>query len=106
MQNTNELNQRKPSEKLKITIPGATGRMGRILVETIYNSHKALIHGVTARAESPLIGKDIGDICGLGNIDLIVKDNYLTLFTNTDAVIDFTNIDCIIDHVLFVAQSP
>jgi len=47
-----------------IVIAGASGRMGRMLIETVNASDKAKLVGVTERAGHPWVGQDLGVAMG------------------------------------------
>ena len=55
-----------------IVITGATGRMGQMLVKTVVQSGKARLVGAIEREGSEAIGQDIGTLCGLGPLGVLV----------------------------------
>ena len=49
---------------LQVAIAGSTGRMGRALLEAVFQSPDLRLHAALERADSPLLGKDAGDLLG------------------------------------------
>ncbi len=73
-----------------LAIMGAGGRMGRELIRTIHETEGCEVAGATERAGSPLIGKDAGEVAGVGHIGVPIVDDVLPLFTHIEGVVDFT----------------
>ncbi len=49
---------------MKIAIAGASGRMGRMLIETVLKDADATLAGALDRAGSPQLGQDAGAFLG------------------------------------------
>ncbi|MCA3846042.1 MAG: 4-hydroxy-tetrahydrodipicolinate reductase, partial [Burkholderia sp.] len=49
---------------MKIAIAGASGRMGRMLIEAVLNEPDAQLVGALDRADSPFLGQDAGAFLG------------------------------------------
>ncbi len=75
---------------MKIGIIGCSGRIGRVLVNEVLNNPLCTLVGGIERAESPFSGKDLGELIGHGTIGLTVQSDLNVLFSQADAVIDFT----------------
>jgi 4-hydroxy-tetrahydrodipicolinate reductase len=76
--------------ELKLAIAGAAGRMGRTVARVLLETTGVdLVGGIEAKG-SPLVGQDIGQLAGIGTIEVAVTDNPLELFTRIDGIIDFT----------------
>ena len=73
-----------------ITITGVSGRMGRMLVQTVAASGKARIAGAVERAGHDWIGRDLGEALGGAPMGVIVTADPLEAFAVSQAVIDFT----------------
>jgi 4-hydroxy-tetrahydrodipicolinate reductase len=78
-------------DKPGIVITGASGRMGQTLVKRIVDSDQFRLVGAIEREGSPALGRDIGEICGLGDLGVAVTDDPLPAFAAARAVIDFTS---------------
>ena len=50
-----------------IVITGASGRMGRALIEATLEAEGASLSGATVRSSSTLVGADAGELVGQGH---------------------------------------
>jgi len=75
---------------IKIAIAGAAGRMGRNLVKATHHNEQSFVGAGSERAESSLIGVDIGELCGEGHLDVTLVDSLEDVIDNFDVLIDFT----------------
>ena len=92
-------------EPLKIGIVGAAGRMGAMLVRQVQAlGADCRLIGATERAGSPALGKDAGELAGLGKLGVIVAADPVELFAKADAVIDFTAPAATVAHSALAAQ--
>lgn len=73
---------------MRIAIAGATGRMGRMLIEAILNSDDMQLTVALNHAEGESIGKDAGAFLGVDTGILISDD--LNQLKHADCLIDFT----------------
>ena len=73
-----------------ITITGASGRMGQMLLQTVLNSDKARLVGAVERKGHPWVGRDVGEAMGGQAVGVVVTDEPLEAFALSQAVIDFT----------------
>ncbi len=60
------------SMPMKIAVTGVSGRMGRMLVETIDASETAQLAAAVERPGHPWIGNDLGEVLGGASRDLVV----------------------------------
>jgi 4-hydroxy-tetrahydrodipicolinate reductase len=88
-----------------IVITGATGRMGQMLVKTVVQSDKARLVGAIEREGSDAIGQDIGVLCGLGEVGVMVESDPLPSFARAQAVIDFTAPSATLEFAALAAQA-
>jgi 4-hydroxy-tetrahydrodipicolinate reductase len=72
---------------MKIAVMGAAGRMGRELVRAIAADPGCTLSGGAEAAGSPDLGRDLGDLAGLGANGVPVTADALDLI----AIIDFTS---------------
>ncbi|MBL8653251.1 MAG: 4-hydroxy-tetrahydrodipicolinate reductase [Alphaproteobacteria bacterium] len=75
---------------MRIGIVGAAGRMGQMLIREVQGNATAKLGGAVERAGSDAIGRDAGELAGLGPIQVKVGADPAALFDACDAVIDFT----------------
>jgi 4-hydroxy-tetrahydrodipicolinate reductase len=69
---------------------GAAGRMGRELARAVHQAGGCAIAGGTEPEGSPDLGNDIGELAGIGAVEIAVTDDPIALVANTDAILDFT----------------
>ena len=74
----------------KIAIIGATGRMGRNLIEATYLAEGAHLAAAIERPGGNFIGVDAGELIGLENQQVAITDNLAAVLPQVDVVIDFT----------------
>lgn len=77
-------------DAMKLVVVGAAGRMGQALIRIIHATEGVTLHAAVARPGSAFIGKDAGEIAGLGPIGVPVTDDPLAAFLHAEGVIDFT----------------
>lgn len=75
---------------MKIAVMGAAGRMGRELIRAIAAEPGCTIAGATETAGSPVLGRDVGDLAGLGPIGVAVTNDAAAVIAAADAIVDFT----------------
>jgi 4-hydroxy-tetrahydrodipicolinate reductase len=75
---------------MKLVVVGAAGRMGQALIRMIHATEGVRLHAAVQREGSPFLGKDAGEIAGLGPIGVPVTDDPLSAFLHAEGVIDFT----------------
>jgi 4-hydroxy-tetrahydrodipicolinate reductase len=73
---------------LRLAIPGAAGKMGRILVRLISENPQLELAVATERAGSPAIGQDAGVLAGVNALGVRIQDNNAEL--DADVLIDFS----------------
>ena len=78
------------TKSMRIVVVGAAGRMGQTLVRTIHTSDGVTVAGAIERPGSPHLGKDAGEIAGVGTIGVAITDDPLPAFAKADGVLDFT----------------
>jgi len=76
---------------MKIAVMGAAGRMGRELVRAITADPACALSGGTEAPGSPNLGRDLGELAGLGANGVPVTADPLELIARSDAIIDFTS---------------
>ncbi|KQZ26458.1 4-hydroxy-tetrahydrodipicolinate reductase [Mesorhizobium sp. Root552] len=88
-----------------LVVVGAGGRMGQALVRAIRETAGAQIVGAIERAGSPALGKDVGELAGLGAIGVTVGDDPLPAFAKADGVLDFTAPAASVEFAGYAAQA-
>jgi 4-hydroxy-tetrahydrodipicolinate reductase len=75
---------------MRLIVAGAGGRMGRNLVKAIADAEGVTLVGAFESKSSAVIGRDVGELAGLGPNGVIVVDDPAPLFEAADGVLDFT----------------
>ncbi|WP_434733344.1 4-hydroxy-tetrahydrodipicolinate reductase [Rhizobium sp. YTUHZ044] len=75
---------------MELVVVGAAGRMGQTLIRLIHSMEGVMLHAAVERAGSPFVGKDAGEIAGLGPTGVIIGDDPLQAFLHAEGVLDFT----------------
>ncbi len=74
-----------------IGVVGCAGRMGRMLVRQIDETAGAKLAGGIEVEGNPTLGRDIGELAGIGGNGLSVGDDPAALFAGADVVLEFTD---------------
>jgi 4-hydroxy-tetrahydrodipicolinate reductase len=88
-----------------VVVAGAAGRMGQTLLRTIHEAPGMRIHAAIERDGSPAVGKDAGEVAGLGPIGVPITTDPLAAFVKADAVIDFTSPASTVQFAALAAQA-
>jgi 4-hydroxy-tetrahydrodipicolinate reductase len=75
--------------EMRLVVAGAGGRMGRTLVKAVADSKAVTLAGALEQEGSPFIGRDAGDLAGVGANGVAIGSDPATL-TKADALLDFT----------------
>lgn len=75
--------------KTKVAIAGASGRMGRMLIEAVLASDDLALSGALVPAGNAWLGRDAGGFLGR-DTGVTVSDDVDAVLAASDAVIDFT----------------
>jgi 4-hydroxy-tetrahydrodipicolinate reductase len=83
---------------IKVVIAGATGRMGRALLEALAGAPDLALHAVLDRPGSPLLGHDAGELIG-AQLGVVVGDDVAAALAGADVLIDFTRPEATLHHL-------
>lgn len=88
---------------IKIAIAGASGRMGRALMEATQDEPTVELIGGLVRQENSLLGADVGELIGVGKLDrkLVASLDELSF----DVLIDFTTIENTLDNLAYCVEN-
>ena len=75
---------------LRVVIAGAGGRMGRTLIHAVAATKGVTLTGAVDAPDSAVIGRDAGELAGLGKNGIIVTADAAPLLRQADALIEFT----------------
>jgi 4-hydroxy-tetrahydrodipicolinate reductase len=90
---------------MKLVVVGAAGRMGQTLIRLIHSIEGVNLHAAVERAGSPFVGKDAGEIAGLGPTGVIIGDDPLNAFLDAEGVLDFTSPAATVEFSGLAAQA-
>ena len=76
---------------MKIAVLGAAGRMGQALTRMLAATPGCAVAGGIEARGSPNIGRDLGEVAGLGPLGVAITDDPLPVFAHVDGVLDFTS---------------
>jgi 4-hydroxy-tetrahydrodipicolinate reductase len=89
---------------LNVIVCGAAGRMGSTLVRLIHESRAMKIAGAVESANHPQIGKDAGEVSGVGKIGVPIDADLASLIKGAGVIIEFTAPDATLEHVKIAAE--
>jgi 4-hydroxy-tetrahydrodipicolinate reductase len=75
---------------MRLAIMGAAGRMGRALIRAVQETDDCEVTGAVERTGSSFLGKDAGEVAGVGHLGVAIDSDPLPLFTHIEGVLDFT----------------
>ncbi len=75
---------------MRLVVAGAGGRMGRTLIHAIAAIDGATLAGAVEAAGSAVIGRDAGELAGLGRNGVAVTADVEPLLAQAEGVLDFT----------------
>lgn len=87
----------------RIAIAGASGRMGRMLVEATLNDPQASLVAAFDRSDSAFIGRDAGDFLGVSS-GVKITDDARAAIALADCVIDFTRPEGTLEHLALARE--
>jgi 4-hydroxy-tetrahydrodipicolinate reductase len=90
---------------MRLAVVGAAGRMGQTLIRMIHGMNGVTLHAAVEQEGSPFVGKDAGEIAGLGAIGVSVTDDPLAAFLNAEGVVDFTAPQATVPFARLAAQA-
>ena len=78
---------------IRIAVVGASGRMGLCLIKAAALAEKTALVVAVSRPGSDAIGKDAGELAGIGALSVKVVDDLASVIDQFDVLIDFTRPD-------------
>ena len=77
----------------RIAVMGAAGRMGKVLIEAVYQAPDVSLGAAIVSPNSSLSGVDAGELIGVGKLGVHLKNSIAAAADDFDVLIDFTNPD-------------
>ncbi|MBF0190777.1 MAG: 4-hydroxy-tetrahydrodipicolinate reductase [Magnetococcales bacterium] len=94
------------AQQTEITVVGAGGRMGRMLIQAIQANPLARLVAATEHPDSPFVGQEAGELAGVGPLGVMISGDGASGFRPGRVVIDFTRPQATLAHLeLAMAQN-
>jgi 4-hydroxy-tetrahydrodipicolinate reductase len=90
--------------EIAIGITGCAGRMGRMLIAEVQETAGCRVGGGIEAKGNPAVGRDLGELAGLGALGVKAGDDPAALFAAVDVVVDFTASDAAALHAAEAAR--
>jgi 4-hydroxy-tetrahydrodipicolinate reductase len=75
---------------IRVTVAGASGRMGRALMRAVAETGDMVLRFALEQSGHPELGRDSGDLAGIGTSGVPLSDDSLAALADSDALLDFT----------------
>ncbi len=89
---------------VKVIVTGAGGKMGRRISSLVMAEKDMELVGAVERQGHPSLGKDIGELLGLGKTGLIVQENLKKVINSGQVIIDFSAPESTLTHLRLVVE--
>ncbi|MCA1960127.1 MAG: 4-hydroxy-tetrahydrodipicolinate reductase [Desulfomonile sp.] len=90
---------------MKIAVSGAAGRMGRRIIAFAHEHPAAEIVGALENEGNPSLGKDVGELAGIGTIGVSVTDDVDKVVAACDVLVDFSTPEASLAHAKAAASA-
>ncbi|MFK5949744.1 MAG: 4-hydroxy-tetrahydrodipicolinate reductase [Methylococcales bacterium] len=90
---------------LRVAVVGASGRMGLCLIKASVLSSNTQFAVAISRAESISVGKDAGELAGIGHADIRVEADLAAVVDQFDVLIDFTRPEPSMEYIEICRQA-
>lgn len=90
---------------MKLVVTGASGRMGQTLIRAISQNADCQLHAALEHKDSPMIGRDAGEISGLGPMGVAITADPLPAIAKADGIIDFSVPAATVEFAGYAAQA-
>jgi len=89
-------------KKIKSIVVGAAGKMGSRIIHVIHETPSIDLFEAVERKDHPSIGRDIGEMIGLGRIGVPLEAG---LREGGDVIVDFTNPKSSLESMKFAHET-
>jgi len=87
---------------IKVCVTGAAGKMGKTNIKVISEDKESKLSGAIENVGSPYIGKDSGEIAGIGKNEILISDSLEKVIEDCDVVVDFSVVECFVKNLNIV----
>lgn len=92
------------TKELAVGVPGAAGRMGTTIIRYVHETAGCRVAAATEVTGHAGLGRDAGELAGLGPIGVTLTDDSAAMFAAADAVLDFTLPRATLHHAELAAE--
>ncbi|THF62524.1 4-hydroxy-tetrahydrodipicolinate reductase [Pseudothauera rhizosphaerae] len=89
--------------QVRIAIAGASGRMGRMLIEAVLKDGEAQLAAAFDRPGTPFVGRDAGEMAGVAS-GVAIGDDPRAAIAAADCLIDFTRPEGTLIHLALARE--
>src|SRR3989337_1911991 len=89
---------------VKAIVTGSAGRMGSRIINIINETDGIKLVGAAEKRGSKFIGKDSGDVAGIGKNGIIISDDIVETIKGCDVIIDFTSPASSVEYLYTAAE--
>ena len=90
---------------IRAAVTGAAGRMGSQIIRLLGETDGIELGGAVERPGHPALGRDVGEVAGVGALGVSIVDALETVLPRVDVVIDFTSAAASLAHVDAVCRA-
>ncbi len=90
-------------KEIKAVVVGAAGKMGSRIIHIIRETPLMRVHRAIERPDHPLIGRDIGEVVGLGKMDVPLEGGWKG--KGGDVIINFTSPQASLESLEFAREA-
>lgn len=84
---------------MRVAVVGAAGRMGRNLIQAVFDTPGLELTAATERPDSTAVGADAGELAGVGKLGVSISHSLTKVIDQFDVVIDFTSPEATMIHL-------
>ncbi|MGX5914510.1 4-hydroxy-tetrahydrodipicolinate reductase [Aliidiomarina sp. Khilg15.8] len=92
------------SKQCRIGVIGASGRMGKQLMQLLQESTEACVAAAVAHANSSALGQNAGQLIGSDMLDVVVSDDINKAAADVDVLVDFSLPQALADNLAAAVQ--
>lgn len=90
---------------IRAAVTGAAGRMGGTLVRLIQETEGIAVGAAVERPGHPAMGRDAGEVAGVGSVGVAVSDDLAAAVDACDVVVDFTSAAASMENLATVCRA-
>lgn len=88
---------------LRVIVTGATGRMGRRVIDLVHADPELQLVGAVTHAAHPALGRDAGEVAGVGPLGIVLEPDCTRTLPQADVIVDFSVADAALAYARLAA---